>query len=122
MSRYVPEKLAGVDQALAFEGEIHELIRRDAAFPSRQRSQGDAAANAPAAPTATTPASPEPGRAPSIFDTIGGAFKPTIGPRGAVHDSIATSMIKSATRAASSQIGRQIVRGILGSFLGGSRR
>ena len=48
MSRYVPEKLAGVDQALAFEGEIRELIRRDAAFPSRQRSEGDAAANAPA--------------------------------------------------------------------------
>ena len=49
MSRYVPEKLAGVDPAAAaFEGEIHELIRRDAAFPSRQRSEGDAAANAPA--------------------------------------------------------------------------
>ena len=31
MSRYVPEKLAGVDQAAAaFEGEIHEFIRRDA--------------------------------------------------------------------------------------------
>ena len=40
MSRYVPEKLAGVDQAAAaFEGEIHELIRRDAAVPSRQRSE-----------------------------------------------------------------------------------
>ena len=49
MSRYVPEKLAGVDQAAAaFEGEIDEFIRRDAAFPSRQRSEGDAAANAPA--------------------------------------------------------------------------
>ena len=49
MSRYVPEKLAGVDQAAAaIEGEIHKLIRRDAAFPSRQRSEGDAAANAPA--------------------------------------------------------------------------
>ena len=49
MSRYVPEKLAGVDQAtMAFEGEIRELIRRDAAFPSRQRSEGDAAANAAA--------------------------------------------------------------------------
>ena len=44
MSRYVPEKLAGVDQAAAaFEGEIHELIQR-VAVPSRQRSE----ANAPA--------------------------------------------------------------------------
>ena len=45
MSRYVPEKLAGVDQAAAaFEGEIHELIQRVAVVPSRQRSE----ANAPA--------------------------------------------------------------------------
>jgi hypothetical protein len=35
---------------------------------------------------------------------------------------MATSMVKSAARAASSQMGRQIIRGILGSFLGGSRR
>ena len=48
MSRYVPEKLAGVDQAAAaFEGEIHELIQRVAVVPSRQRSER-AAANAPA--------------------------------------------------------------------------
>ena len=46
MSRYVPEKLAGVDQAAAaFEGEIHELIQRVAVVPSRQRSER---ANAPA--------------------------------------------------------------------------
>ena len=39
MSQYVPEKLAGVDQAAAaFEGEIHEFIRRDA-VPSLQRSE-----------------------------------------------------------------------------------
>ena len=44
MSRHVPEKLAGVDQAVAaFEGEIREFIRRDT-----QRSERDAAADAPA--------------------------------------------------------------------------
>ena len=31
------------------------------------------------------------------------AFQPTVGPRGAVHDSFATSLAKSAMRAASSQ-------------------
>jgi hypothetical protein len=49
MSRYVPEKLAGVDEAAAaFEGEIREFNRRDAAFSRRQRSGGDATADAPA--------------------------------------------------------------------------
>jgi hypothetical protein len=32
------------------------------------------------------------------------------------------SVAKSAVRAASSQMGRQIMRGILGSFMGGARR
>jgi hypothetical protein len=31
-------------------------------------------------------------------------------------------MVKSAVRSASSQMGRQIMRGLLGSFLGGGRR
>jgi hypothetical protein len=49
MSRYVPEKLGGVDQAaVAFEGEIREFVRRDTAFPRRQRSERDAAADSPA--------------------------------------------------------------------------
>jgi hypothetical protein len=39
-----------------------------------------------------------------------------------VHDSMATGMVKTAVRAASSQMGRQIMRGLLGSFMGGSRR
>jgi hypothetical protein len=49
MSRHVPEKLAGVDQAAAaFEGEIREFVRRDAAFPRWQRSEQDVGADAPA--------------------------------------------------------------------------
>lgn len=49
MSRYVPETIAGVDQAAAgIEGEIRQFVRRDAAFSRRQRSEGDAPADAPA--------------------------------------------------------------------------
>jgi uncharacterized protein len=42
-------------------------------------------------------------------------------PRGRQRETIAEAMAKSALRAASSQIGRQIVRGLLGSLFGGSR-
>lgn len=56
---------------------------------------------------------------PTFVGKIESVFQPTIGPRGAIHDSVATSMAKSAMRAASSQIGRQIVRGLLGSVFGG---
>ena len=49
MSRDVPEKLAALDQAAAaLEGEVREFVRRDAAFPRRQRGEQEAAADAPA--------------------------------------------------------------------------
>ena len=44
------------------------------------------------------------------------------GPRGGKNDGIAQMVVKSAVRTAGSAIGREIVRGVLGSLLGGSKR
>jgi DNA helicase HerA-like ATPase len=41
---------------------------------------------------------------------------------GSQRQTVTEAMIKSVVRAAGSQIGRQIIRGVLGSILGGSRR
>jgi hypothetical protein len=46
----------------------------------------------------------------------------TTGPRGGKNDGIAQMVVKSAVRTAGSAIGREIVRGVLGSLLGGSKR
>jgi uncharacterized protein len=121
-----PEQRKEIVQSSSIAGHYEKVVDRESAYEKLKARAADKAATA-GAPPAPSPAtipgeSGDGGAKPSIFDTIGGAFKPTIGPRGAVHDSFATSMLKSASRAASSQIGRQIVRGILGSFLGGSRR
>jgi len=43
-------------------------------------------------------------------------------PRGRQPESMIEAMAKSAVRAAGSQLGRQIIRGVLGSILGGGRR
>jgi uncharacterized protein len=43
-------------------------------------------------------------------------------PRGRQPESIMESMAKSALRAAGTQIGREVIRGVLGSILGGRRR
>ena len=121
-----PEQRKQIIQSSNIAGHYEKAVDRESAYEKLQARAADKAAaiGAPPAPSiGTTPSEPAGATSkPSIFDTIGGAFKPTIGPRGAVHDSFATSMLKSATRAATSQMGRQIVRGILGSFLGGSRR
>ena len=45
----------------------------------------------------------------------------TTGPRGGVHDGLAQSMAKSAVRTMGSTVGREIIRGVLGSLFGGRR-
>jgi uncharacterized protein len=44
------------------------------------------------------------------------------GPRGGVHDGLAQSMAKSAVRTMGSAVGREIIRGVLGSLFGGRQR
>jgi hypothetical protein len=44
------------------------------------------------------------------------------GPRGAQRDGVAQMVVKSAVRTVGSAIGREIVRGVMGSLLGGGRR
>ena len=46
----------------------------------------------------------------------------TTGPRGGVHDGLAQTMAKSAVRTIGSTVGREIIRGVLGSLFGGRRR
>jgi uncharacterized protein len=68
--------------------------------------------------TGTPGASTTGGMMGAVADLLFG----TTGPRGGQHDGIAQMVVKSAVRTAGSAIGREIVRGVLGSLLGGSKR
>jgi hypothetical protein len=46
----------------------------------------------------------------------------TTGPRGGRHPGLAEKAASSAMRSIGSAVGREIIRGVLGSLLGGSRR
>ena len=120
-----PDQRKQIIQSSVVYGHYEKVVDRESAFEKLQERAGQKA-EAAGAPAATPGASVPEGAKDSFFNkVIGGAesvFQPTIGPRGAVHDSVATSMMKSAVRAASSQVGRQVVRGILGGLLGSSRR
>jgi hypothetical protein len=103
-------------------GHYENAVDRESAYEKLQARAGEKAQTT-GAPSVAANAAPEGGKGSLLaeaFGTVTAAFQPTIGPRGAIHDSLATSMTKSAMRAASSQIGRQLVRGILGGILGGS--
>jgi len=54
----------------------------------------------------------------SISDVLVGST----GPRGGKHDGLAQTMAKSAVRTIGTSIGRELVRGVLGSLLGRRRR
>src|SRR5436190_2798069 len=116
-----PEQRKQIIQSSNLAGHYEKAVDRESAYEkllARAGAKAETAAAPPVPPQATAPET----AGPSVLGTIGSVFQPTVGPRGAVHDSMATSMVKSAVRAASSQMGRQIMRGILGSFMGGSRR
>lgn len=120
-----PEQRQQIIGSSVLAGHYEKIVDRESAFERLQARAGQRveAAGAPAAvPGASVPEGTKPGLFGSILGTAGSVFQPTIGPRGAVHDTMATSMIKSVVRSAGTQVGREIMRGVLGGILGGGSR
>ncbi|MDR7268732.1 DNA helicase HerA-like ATPase [Pelomonas saccharophila] len=109
--------VAGVyEKQLDRESAYEKLSGKAAAAPS---SGGVAAGPAPQG-GAAAPAPAGGGMMDSLKDVLFG----TTGPRGAHHAGLAETAAKSAVRSIGSAVGREIIRGVLGSILGGggSRR
>jgi hypothetical protein len=115
----------GIVASSIIADRYEKAIDRESAYEKLQARAGEKTQTAGAPPVTAGAGTPE-GARPSLLEEALGRvtapFQPTIGPRGGIHDSVATSMAKSVMRAASSQLGRQIARGILGGILGGSGR
>ena len=100
-------------------GVYEKTVDRESAY---EKLQARAAASAPAAG-----ASPNGGAAGhtdsgGIMGGLKDVLFGTTGPRGGVHDGLAQSMAKSAVRTMGSAVGREIIRGVLGSIFGGGKR
>ena len=57
-----------------------------------------------------------------MFDRVKDAMFGTTGPRGGRYAGLAEKAASSAVRSIGSAVGREIIRGVLGSLLGGTRR
>jgi hypothetical protein len=121
-----PDQRKQIITSSVLAGHYEKVVDRESAFEKLQAraAQKVEAAGAPpaAAPGAPAPATGGESGFGKIMGEVGSIFKPTIGPRGGVHDTVATSAMKSVIRAASSSVGREIARGILGSILGGGNK
>jgi len=110
-----PEQRAAVVKSSLIAGHYENAVDRESAYEqlkSRAETKLDTAATPPAAASGG-----------GLLDTLAGVFGGTKSTgRGRSREGFGEAMIKSAARAAGSQVGRQIVRGILGSMLGGRRR
>ncbi|MBK7063319.1 MAG: DUF853 domain-containing protein [Rubrivivax sp.] len=128
-----PEQRKALIAGSLVAGTYERAVDRESAYEKikgRTAVSGDAAAASPPAGAAgaPTPTLKLPGQTPAAEADGGlmGMFKDmvmgTTGPRGGKHAGLAEKAASSAVRSMGSAMGREIMRGVLGSLLGGSKR
>jgi DNA helicase HerA-like ATPase len=110
-----PEERAAIMKASVVAGVYETVVDRESAY---ERLKGKAAASA-TAPTGGVAGSNGGGWMDSAGAALGGVLGRGNSGRG---DTVVQAMVKSAARTMGSTVGRQLIRGVLGSLLGGSKR
>jgi DNA helicase HerA-like ATPase len=105
-------------------GTYEQVVDRESAYERlKGRAAGPTTASTPAPQAAGAPAQTPPATSSSWYEglatTIGTIATAKTGRTGR-GDSLAEAMAKSAVRTIGSSVGRELVRGVLGSLLGGS--
>jgi DNA helicase HerA-like ATPase len=108
----------GVDRESAFEALKGRTATRMAPAPAQDNAPSAPAARAPSvrgmpAAVSEAPAAPERGMLDGLGDLLGGGTRRTRASAG-------EQLIKSAASSIGREVGRQIIRGVLGSIFGGS--
>ncbi len=106
-------------------GHYEQTIDRESAsekLQERATAKTAGAEGPPPTPGASVPPAAQESFLTKVLGGAGSLFAPKIGPRGGVYPSEASKLAHSALRAASSQLGRQVMRGVLGGLLGGRTR
>ncbi|QHE76438.1 helicase HerA-like C-terminal domain-containing protein [Hydrogenophaga sp. PBL-H3] len=111
-------------------GVYEKLLDRESAYEMFANHAGKRGAEAEPEATKDAPKTPRiPGAAKQEAEAGGGGIGGMVnealfgrtGPRGGQYDGLVQTMAKTAARSVASGLGRQIVRGVLGSLLGGKR-
>ncbi|MFL6447021.1 MAG: helicase HerA-like domain-containing protein [Bryobacteraceae bacterium] len=108
-------------------GIYDQAVDRESAYEllKNRTQQNTQAAERPAPAPRAGPAMPnQPAAAGGgIWGSLGSLLTGTTGPRGGHRsDSVVEAMLKSGARSVGTQLGHEIVRGVLGSLLGGNGR
>ncbi|WP_310646091.1 helicase HerA-like domain-containing protein [Limnohabitans sp.] len=119
--------VAGVYEQVIDRESAYERLKGAAPANSTNSTTGNAASTgalSQGASTANTPAgqAPAPSMTDQVLSGLGDALFGSTGPRGGQHQGLAQMMVKSAVRNIGSAVGREIVRGVMGSILSGRKR
>ena len=112
-----PEERHALMQNSLVAGVYEKEVDRQSAYEKLQERAQTSIAGAAQAPGGGGQAA-QGGILGGLNDVLFG----TTGPRGAKHDGLAQSMAKSAVRTMGTTVGRELIRGVLGSLFGGSKR
>ncbi len=108
-----PEQRAEIVRGSVLAGVYETAVDRESAY---EKLKGKVAASGAAAPAA---GAGWVGGLEAAGTALGGVFGSGSGRRG---DTVMQAMVKSAARTMGSTVGRQLIRGVLGSLLGSSKR
>jgi DNA helicase HerA-like ATPase len=111
------ERSAAIKASVLF-GHYEQVVDRESAYEKLKGGSAMAAsAPSPKAPQPGQPANAPTSSGGSIFGSLGGILGGDSRRQG-----VGEALVKSAVRAIGSRVGQEIVRGVLGSILGGRRR
>ena len=113
-----PEQRQALLKNSLVAGVYEQVVDRESAHEKLQVRAAAGAATAQAAPNGGALGRTDSG---GIMGGLKDVLFGSTGPRGGVHDGLAQSMAKSAVRTMGSAVGRQIIRGVLGSLFGSRR-
>jgi hypothetical protein len=111
------ERRAVIEASLIY-GHYEKTLDRESAF---EKLQGQSADNANSSKPGAEPAGSSGGIGGLLGGLLGGGASAPARGRGRQPDSLGSVLAKSAIRTIGSSLGREIVRGVLGSILGGRR-
>jgi hypothetical protein len=123
-----PEQRQQLIKESLVAGTYEKLVDRESAY-EKLKGRAVASSDAPAAAGPATMGAPIAGGAPAsapagggMFDMVKDVMLGSTGPRGGHNAGLVEKAASSAVRSIGSAVGREIIRGVLGSLLGGSRR
>jgi DNA helicase HerA-like ATPase len=125
-----PQQRQALIQTSLVAGVYEKVVDRESAYEMFRAHAGTSATAEEAAQPGATPRPPRiPGTSKQETEAQGGGIGGMVnealfgrtGPRGGQYDGLVQTMAKTAARSVASGLGRQLVRGILGSLMGGKR-